>query len=157
MNGIRQYLLSVTAAAILCAVLNSLTENKTTQAALVKLVAGIFLTVTVLLPWTRLDMYGLSDYWDHFAVDGNAAASAGASYAYEETAAIIKSQTQAYILDKASSLGAVVNVDVKLSNDTLPIPSSVTISGSLSPYAKERLKRYIADELNIPEEQQAWI
>ena len=152
----RQYLLSVTAAAILCAIVKGLTDKKGSPAALIKLICGIFLAITVLAPWTSINLSGLTDYMKSFTIDADAAAAEGADYAREETAAIIKSQTEAYILDKALSMGANLQVSVTLSEDTLPVPCAVTISGNISPYAKERLTLYIMDDLNIPEAQQTW-
>lgn len=156
MDGIRQYLLSVTAAAILCAIVKALTDKKGAPTTLIKLISGIFLAITVFAPLTNIDLSNLTDYMKSFTVDADTAAAVGTDYAREETAAIIKAQTEAYILDKASSLGADLQVSVTLSDDTLPVPCAVVITGGIAPYAKERLTRYITDDLNIPEAQQTW-
>lgn len=157
MEWIRQYIVSITAAVIVCALVKTLVGQKTAQAAVIKIVAGIFITLVVVAPWTKVDFSGFSDYFQDFSVDAEAAAASGVSYSQAQTAAIIKSQTESYILDKAASLGICVEAEVTVSQDFPPVPCAVTIQTNAAPYTKERLRRYIAEELGIPEAQQIWI
>ena len=157
MDWIRRYIVSVTAAAIVCAVIKTLVGQKTSQATIIRIIAGIFISVTVIAPWTKMEFSDIEDYIQDFSLDGEDAAASGVSYAQAETAAIIKSHTESYILDKAASLGISAEAEVAVSQDYPPLPYSVTIQTNAAPYAKERLKRYIVEELGIPEAQQTWI
>ena len=62
---------------------------------------------------------------------------------------IIKQRTQAYILDKAQALNTVLEVEVTLSDDDIPVPLKVRLKGKISPYAKGRLQATIAEDLGI--------
>ena len=77
--------------------------------------------------------------------------------AADMVADIIRESTAAYISDKASVLGASVNVKVELDNDMVSRPSRVTVIGNLSPYVKKPLSTYIQKELGISEDAQIWI
>ena len=70
---------------------------------------------------------------------------------------IIKGETEAYILDKAASLGVELEVDVLLEDMYPMAPKTVRLSGSVSPYVRNRLQNIIAEELGISKENQIWI
>ena len=66
----------------------------------------------------------------------------------------IAARTQAYIEDKASSLGLSVRAEVQTAlRDGVPFPDSVTLYGENS----AALGAYIVQELGIAEENQLWI
>lgn len=156
MERIGQYLMTVAAAALICGVINGLLKKESTYAAIVKLICGLFLTVSILSPLTDFEIGDINLYADEFFAEAEAASAMGKNAAQSSMAKIIKQETEAYILDKATCLGMKVQVNVVLSADQLPIPEGVRITGSVSPYGKKVLSRYIIDELNIPEENQLW-
>lgn len=156
MEHIKEYLLSVTIAAIICSLITSLVGNKGAFSAVVRTLCGIFLALTALSPLIDLKLDDISSYFREFGLEADSAAAAGSVMADEASAAIIKSELEAYILDKASALGVSISVDVKLDNTGTPLPVSATLSGSVSPYAKKQLQEVIANELGIPEERQIW-
>lgn len=157
MVSVREYIFSVTCAAILCGVLGSFFDKKGASGSLLKLISGLFLAFTVISPVLRVDLMDAMSFAEVYAADGEAAAAMGEIYAREELAAIIKSEAEAYILDKARYLGAEVRVSVTLSGDDIPVPTGVIVEGSISPYAKTVLASQIADELGIAKEDQQWI
>ena len=69
---------------------------------------------------------------------------------------IIKTETEAYILDKAAQFDLQLDVQVALTDDVMPVPESVQLTGSVSPYVKSRLQILISNDLGIPKEQQLW-
>lgn len=156
MEKIGQYLLSVAVAALICGILSALVGKKTTGGALVKLLCGLFLVATVISPWAQVQLDDLTSYLDSLTLDANTITSAGVEIAAEEEAAIIKSKLEAYILDKADSLGLDLAVDVTLEEIQPYLPHTVTLTGTVSPYAKQVLSQYIADDLGIPEAYQLW-
>ena len=157
-NWIRQYILSVTSAAIICAVIRELVGQKSGYLKVINLIAGIFLTVTVVAPWSKLEIDEFENYIQGFSADAESVVSIGEAYRQEEMSRLIKSQTEAYILDKADSLGIALQADVIVADSDPIIPYSVTVySGSIAPYKREQLKQYIANELAIPEARQTWI
>lgn len=157
MDDIRQYLLSVVSAAVISALAINVIGKKGIYASVVKLLAGLFLSITVISPWAKLQIGDLSSYLDNLELDAADVIAKGEYMAADAAGTIIKDQLEAYILDKASAIGIQVKAEVVLTDTDPPVPCSVTISGAASPYAKQRLQQMIADELGIPKENQSWM
>lgn len=156
MDMLRQYFLSVTAAALICGIVTGLLGKKGTAAAFIKLIAGMFLAFTVINPLARLEWDRLTDYVDDISVDSSAAVGAGTAAAQNAFRDGIKAQTEAYILDKAAAWDAGLTVEVSLSNTDPPVPVAVFLSGQVSPYAKAQLAQMMEQELGISKEDQIW-
>lgn len=154
MDGIRQYIISIVAAAILCAVLGTMVPGKGTAASLIKLVSGIFLSFVVIQPIKNIDLDDLPSVWDSFRADAAAAVEEGENLALEASSAIIKEQAEAYILDKASQMDLALTVEVTL--DAQNVPASAVISGKISPQGKTRLQTLLEEDLGISKEDQLW-
>lgn len=156
MEWVRQYIIAIVAAAIICSVVRFLSGKESTPASVVRLLTGLLLSVTVIAPLAHINFTDIPDYIDDFSYASDAAIDAGSTFAAEKTSAIIKAKTEAYILDKAQVLGAQVAVEVNLSTEAPYRPCSVMISGKVSPYTKQRLIAFIDQDLGIPEENQIW-
>lgn len=156
MEDIKQYLLTVTAASILCGILVTLLGKKSASGSIVKVLCGLFLSVSVVAPWAKIQLLDLATYTDNLQLEASQYAANGENTASEELAAIINQQTQAYILDKADSLGLDIAVEVTLNDQEPPVPYTVVITGSAAPYAKEVLSQFIANDLSVPKERQKW-
>lgn len=152
----KEYLLMITAAALICSIAEKLVKN-TAVKAMQRLVCGIFLALSVISPWLqiRLDSIGelASDIW----FDGQQISQTGENLAADAIRAYIKEETQAYILDKADSMGVSLDVEVTVSGEDIPIPVGVKITGSVSPYCRSILSECIREELGIGTEAQLWM
>ena len=157
MDGIRQYLLSVIAAAIISGIAVSFIRKKGTLSAMVKLICGLFMVITVISPLANIDLTDFGDFTAGISLDAQAAVDTGEALADQQLRVNITEQTQAYIQKRAQELGADVTVDVELTGGDPPIPSAVLIVGSVSPYVKRVLSEYIENNLAIPEEKQVWM
>lgn len=157
MEALGRYILSVTAAAIAFAVLQTLVGKKGTASALVRLIGGLFLTFTVIAPIAALDLDAIFASNLDFMEQGSAIAAQGQEIAQSELRTIIKQRCEAYILDKAETYRAQLEVEVTLSQDDIPTPTAVRLRGSASPYAKFNLQQWLQDEMGIPREHQVWI
>ena len=156
MEGIKAYILSVAAAAILCAVVRRLLEKKGTAGSVGKLLTGIFMAVTVLSPLTGLTVGPVEDIMNDYRVAAEDAVAIGEKSANEALRDSISQRLEAYIIEKALNLGADVVVEIKLSQDLYPTPIGIKITGQIAPYAKSRLQRIIQEDLGIGEEDQIW-
>lgn len=155
MEALRQYVISVTAAAIICSMLTAVLKKGAMQT-FVKLLCGFFLAFTFLNPIGKLELETLPmniKFDDSLAAD---AALEGERYARNSMAEIIKGETEAYILDKAAELDLSLEVEVFLSGDEIPIPESVRLTGQASETARRQMENYLEKELGIAKENQKW-
>lgn len=157
MEGVREYLLSVTSAAMLCSIVSVLTGEKGSQAGVVKLICGLFLCFTVISPFTKVRISDFSDFASNILTEGEQATREGEDYSEQALRQIISDETRAYIMDKARTYGAEIDVQVTLSEDETPVPETCIISGNISPYVRQQLKKILINDLGIPEENQTWM
>lgn len=157
MGFIRQYLLSVIASALFCAVIAGLVGEKSAHSSIIKMLIGIFMAIVVILPLKRLDFSDIPSAVDAFRENGEGYSQTGTQYAREELEKVIKQQTEAYILSKAASMDLIIEVEVTLDENEPPTPNSVVIKGTVPPYAKTKLQTVITDDLGIAKENQKWI
>ena len=156
MTAMSKYIFSVTAAAILVAVLRPLLDGKGAGGTIGKMVGGIFLLFTILQPLAQFRINAWDDLTTRFEADAAHAVSQGQTAAKKELAKSISAGVEAYILDKATQYDAALAVQVTLSEDAIPIPVAVTIYGSISPYGKKQLQKVIENDLGIAKEDQIW-
>lgn len=156
MDGIRSYILSVTAAGVVCALTASIGGEKGTIGAVRKLLCGIFMTFVVLSPLTKVSVGALSDLTDSIISEGETAAAAGWQESESALRKGIKTRTEAYISSEAAQLGLKLEVEITLSADPIPVPAAVALTGAASPYAKMRLADILENQLGIAKENQAW-
>lgn len=156
MDRLQQYILSIVSAAVICSIIARLVNPKTQHGAIVKMLSGLFIAATVIAPLTNLQFGNISAYISELEENSQMVADTGKAMAHDSMYNIIKTQTESYILEKASSLRLDVVVNVILTDDDIPVPKAVEITGSASPYAKMQLNKYIAENIGIAEEFVAW-
>lgn len=156
MGSIKNYLISVIAAAIISAIATGIVGKKGTVGAVIKLLTGLFLIITAIYPITKLNFDTLPDYFSEYSIQASAYSLQGEAIAQDEILAIIKSQVEAYILDKASFMDMEIDVQVTMSETSPSVPETVTVSGAVSPYGKKRLEQILCNDLGIAKENQFW-
>lgn len=149
MTFLRSWLLSVTACAVLISIAQQL-ANDGAMKKIVRFVGGMVLMLAMLRPLLSLS-------FDLPALDGEsyreAVEALKETLSAEQEDALrerIAAQTQAYIEDKAASLGLNVRTAIY---DGVPLPDSATLYGEKN----AALGAYITQELGITEEKQRWI
>lgn len=156
MDAVRTYLLSVCGAALLCAVANRFLGQKGGTSGAGKLLTGLFLALTVLQPLASADMSILEDISFNIDFEAEQAVLEGEEETKNAMAQIIKDRTAAYILQKAEALRVDITAEVIMSDDNIPVPKMVYLSGTVAPYAKKQLQTMIEQELGIAKENQIW-
>lgn len=157
MSGLSKYLISVVVSALICGILTGLVDKKNKQYPLIRLLGGILLSLTVIKPLANIQIDDIALYSRSLSLDAQHAVSYGEALAAEQKNEIIKKKLETYILDKAASLGASLEVSVTLSTEGSCLPEKVTLSGDAAPLCKARLTKIIAEDLGIAEEDQTWI
>lgn len=158
MSSFRQYLLTVIFAAIIIGIAQGILGKKSTFKPAIGLLCGLYLLLTVLIPFkTGNILQGYSNILDEVNIDAQQEVASGQLVAQTELERIISERTESYICDKATEMGAQMDVSVETETvNSLPIPVAVTLEGSISPYAKSKMKEIIKSDIGIPEAQQKW-
>ena len=157
MDTVKQYLLTVICASIICACIRLLLPEKQPGSKTANMLCGIFLVITVVSPLINLRLDDLPRYTDYLSFDASSIIDSASSNQEEAYRQSIIQLTQAYILDKAENFAPELSVEVTLSEQDPPVPCAVTLEGQISPQAKEELQAVLELELNIPKEAQTWI
>ena len=156
MAFIRQYLMSLITAAIIVGIITSITKSNKTGASIIRLISGIFLSLVMLSPILRIEIQDFTDFYNDISLDASDAVHKGKNMYQNEMRSVIKEELEAYILDKASALQLDVDVEVILSDELPPEPTSIRISGNASPYNKQMFQVFLSDEIGVPKENQIW-
>ena len=155
MESIRQYILSVICVVFLCGVAQIfVSDSKNT---LVRFASGLIITAAVLSPVLNADDFSMDLFFDEISANSEWVVKEGELAALRTTSEFIKEKTESYILDKARELDTQITVDVKLTDDQMPVPTEITVCGNLSPYVKRQLSDQIRNDLGIDEGNQIWI
>ena len=157
MSFLGKYLLSILACALICGIAMELVGKKGGNAALIRMLCGVFMLLSVVSPLLDIRIGPLTDLTGEIREEAERITQDGKNLAQDQYRAVITQRTQAYILDKAVSLGAEIEVDVSLSEDDHFAPKSVTIRGRVSPYARGLLSDWLESALGIHSEEQTWI
>ena len=152
----RQYLLSLIASALLCSVVYGLLDKKSGYFPIIKLICGLFISITAIAPLTNISIPDISGYIGNTKFDANQFINEGQTATYESMASIITANLESYILDVANEIGADIQTEIILDELTPPSPRSIKIIGNVSPYKKQQLQQIIEKQLGIPEEYQIW-
>ena len=157
MDGLRDYVLQITATALICAVTLRFARGGGAAKKIIKLLCGIVLACSIIQPVRHLDISAIDEITFGFQEEAEAAVLWGKNEAYTAWIDSITERTEAYILEKAKAMNVDLVVEVELSDDESPVPVAVSLSGNVAPYVKSVLSDTISQELKIPKEKQIWI
>lgn len=155
MDNLRQYLLTIICATMLCAVALRIFEKNSAHNSILKLLTGIYLSITVISPLTDIRLQDITYSLPDYRVEAKQIVEQSNSDVNSQLRGIITHEAEAYILDKATTLGIVIDAEIALSENG-NTPQSVIIKGDISPYAKSRMQQIIIKDLGIPKERQLW-
>ena len=105
MAFVREYIFSVTGAALVSGVILRLLAGKGSTAVLGKMLVGIFMALTVLNPIVNVTLPDLMDVVPNLSADAQTVVAQGEAATQNALAAGISKQVEAYILDRAEELG----------------------------------------------------
>lgn len=151
MEAVASYIFSLVCGGILCAVVLAFGDRSMTR-----LLCGIFMLFLAITPLRELDLEEFTLELDSIRSEAEDVANAGKNQADEAMVNIITETCASYILTEADQLGAQVTVQVEVDPGT-QLPTAVTITGTVTPYARQILSNYMTDTLGIPKEAQQWI
>lgn len=155
--AVRGYLLSITAAALLLALVQALLPQGAARRT-AAMVGGLLILLTVLSPLAKLDYDSLAKSIAQLQMETETMRTGIEVGSRDLMAGIIKQRCETYILDKAGQMGLTLEVEITLSEGVdYPYPVSVTLRGAATEAQKRTLTAYITENLGIPAERQEWI
>ena len=151
MEHVRQWLTSIVTVSLLLSVIQSLVPQGSLRR-VSSFLGGLVLLAILLAPLLGLDFAGLEvPDWQKETEEVRRKLEAEEESAL---AAGMAGQTEAYISDKAASLGltAEVRVETVAGADGVPVPWRVEVEGGYT----EELAQWMETEVDIPRERQVW-
>ena len=152
----KTYLLRLTAAAVLSALMGQLAPKGPSGRA-ARIASGLLILVVAFAPIGEIDTLAAAEdlmgkiksdpLQTEFLEKANR----------ELMSSLISEETEAYILDKARSLGLSPKVQVTMRmEDGIPVPWEAEVTGTATDIQKQTLSQIISEDLGIPEERQHW-
>ena len=141
-------------AAIFCAVASELTPKGTVKN-IQRALCGMVLAAAMLLPLLQLDFGAYASQIAQLRGSDAALGTEAQERAQLLSRTIIEDELEAYILDKAQTLGVAVNgvsVSARWSMEGVWVPVAVTVDGTYS----AALADVIEAELGVPQAAQSW-
>ncbi|MCL2562718.1 MAG: hypothetical protein FWE08_01605 [Oscillospiraceae bacterium] len=157
-NLIRTWILGLTAAAFLAAVAMTLTP-KGRPRAVVGLVTGLVTIAALIAPILDFDYEAYARNVEHFELSLEARNAEWEAHQEELTSRIIIERSEAYIWDKAESLGLVgMDIEVAVAHNEAGwmFPDRVWITGEYTTAQQSALSEFLAGTFGIPAERQYW-
>lgn len=155
-DGIREYIISIIAASVVCAICKGIT-SKSASSKIVHILCGIFLLFTFLGPLKKidlLDMTGVFRWNESISTD---AVQRGEALTHSAMAEIISAEIASYVLERADALGAEVRIQVVLNDEDIPAPVGIELEGQVSPYVRSQLEAFIQENIGLGREAIRWI
>ena len=158
MTLFKDWLLGVTAAAMLLAMAEGLTPKGTVRQ-IGKLTGGLVLMVAILQPVLKVDYGTLSGSLSRFRDDLGIYEAEPKTENLQLMKSIIEAKSAAYIQDKAADLGIMCQAEVACTADSeeeYPYPAAATVTGDLTEAEISRLQILIEGDLAIPVQAQTY-
>ena len=142
-EAVRGYLLRITAGAFAGAILLAALP-KGTPRRVAAMLCVLLMLLLALTPLAELDYDSLAEAISRLELEKEEARTGIEIQNQELVASIISGRVQTYILDKASSLGMQISVELEMeTRAATPYPSGVTIRGAATPTQKQQLQTYL--------------
>ena len=154
MGALGQYAYGIMGGGLICTVILLLIP-KGFSAPIMKLLCGLFFSLSILNPLSGIDLSFDIQQWVQPVLAEDYAREGQALYR-NHLAQCIKRETEEYILDKAADLGVSVSAEVILTESEIPVPEGAILSGTMEEEAKLRLQQIIRNDLNISKENLLW-
>lgn len=149
MSALSGYLMRLVCAAVICAMIQC---DAGGSQGIRRLIAGIFLTLTVLSPIGDLELPELD--LELFHADALAAVRDGTDQAEKMRSDIILEACEAYIWNKAAEMG--LELELRLTLDPEGMPLAVELTGMASPLERQKLTQVIVRDLGMGKEDVTW-
>ncbi len=151
LEAIRQYLLSVTAAALLTAILQALLPRGPVRR-VTALACSLLMLLTVVQPLNRLNTEELIQAFEAYCQELSTYSDELENTSAALTESIIVSESASYIEDKAEENGITCTVEVSCREESgIAVPDAVTVTGDLTEEERQILLTVIQEGFGLEE------
>lgn len=152
LEALRQYLLSVTAAALLTAILQALLPRGPVRR-VTALACSLLMLLTVVRPLSQWNADELIEKFESYCQELSVYPEEMEKTSAALTESIIVSQSASYIEDKAEENGMICTVQVSCRDENgIAVPNAVTVTGDLTGEERQMLLTVIQDGFGLGEE-----
>lgn len=155
MSTLRELILPLAAAAVVCSLAVALTPEGKTKAA-VRMAAALVLAVAVLRPLMGLNLQDFKVSLESAQREAQAAAALGQETEKNLRRDIIEQELETYIVEQARALGVSLEAQVALDEENRPCGAELT-GKTLTGEARRNLEALLTEELGIPAEGQTFL
>lgn len=156
MSSIREYLLSISAAALMTGFAAAL-GFKGNTGKIINFVVTLLLVLVVVAPAAKVSVSDLAQAITSFRMNVEQMETGVEIKNREILGELIKEQCETYISDKADDLGITLQAEIILSKEgEYPYPVHVRLVGKLSDEDRAYLQRIIEENMGIPIQEQEW-
>lgn len=153
----KQYFLSICAAALLCYLWQALTPDGAGKKRS-WLIGSLILVLVILSPLIALDADDLFESFTDYEAETDDLQKEAADQTRSAMETIISERCTEYILEQAEKFE---NVSLQISftfalQNGLPTPVGVQITGRCTAHTQQLLQQILEDDLGIPMERQVW-
>lgn len=147
MGAVKDWLLSVTAAALIVALAQALVPEGAVKK-IGALIGGMVLLTVLLRPVAALDLEELTRWTAAYVPTEDTEINQGG----QMMKSLIAQKTSAYIVDKGAALGLVCEAEVRVETDESgwPVPWEAEITGAFSREQRSALSQAVEEDLGIP-------
>lgn len=150
----RSWLLGLTCAALLGLICTGIAGE---DSRVTRLTVGLVLMLALCAPASELRLTDVSQIITQSRAEAEQSVSGVEVRSRDLLARIISERTEAYILDKASTLGMTLTAKVEVTQgEAYPYPSDVTLTGRTTTIQRKQMNDWIRENLAIAEEHLIW-
>lgn len=153
MKDLQSYIQAIICSGLICSVIYETAKN-TYAKEQIRAICGIFITLILLQPFTKIKMLSVEKWSAAFSEDAETAAFVGSDMADEALRSSIKREVESYIIGKAEQWNARISVEVVLDRENIPVRAM--LRGEISPQGKHDLEQVMETDLGITKENQQW-
>ena len=152
---IKEYLLSVVAVCMICAVANVMVKNQMFGKVL-RLVSGVLILLVVIAPLLKVDLQDISNQMEQMLSGDSTSLADVKKDARVQFAQQVKNATEKHIEQIASRYGMTVQATVTVDDSQIPTPIAVELTGTVDPNTVGEFMDYISQNIGISKENQRW-
>ena len=158
MNEVGQWLLSIVAASVLCAVAEELMPSGSVKQ-VGKLVCGLVILWVLLAPLKTLGSVLELDWFEEYNMQMAQTKQELELQVETDRKAVIEEKCAAYIVDKAAELGVACTVEVycRVGEEGLYLPEHVKLTGVFSDVAQSQMTQLLEEEFALASGQQEYL